>query len=61
MRTTQYALVLITQIVMLCAMLVFGAKVVDLSHYRTSTTSTSQVDQAPAGQGVDGLRQYLSR
>jgi hypothetical protein len=54
-------MILITQIVLLFAMLAFGAKVVDLAHVREGATNMSDVQQPPAGQDVDSLRQYLSR
>ena len=59
MRSTQYSLILIAQMLLLCAMFISGAKAVDLLTERIGTTGTS-VDGAPAEHGFDGLRQRLS-
>jgi hypothetical protein len=61
LRTAQYAFILAAQVVLLCVMFTVGAHVIDLSPHRVPTTNTAQAPAAPSGEGLDGLRDYLSR
>ncbi|MCZ4499675.1 MAG: hypothetical protein JWQ74_2228 [Marmoricola sp.] len=61
MRTAQYVFVLMSQVALLFVMFAFGAKVIDIPISRSGTPTTSHVQQAPGGQDLDGLQQYLTR
>jgi hypothetical protein len=61
LRTSQYAFIFTLQVLILCAMMTFGVKVIDLSHYRDATNVPSDVKQSPSEQEKDSLVEYLSR
>ncbi len=60
MRTTQYSLILVTQILLVCAVLTFGAKIVDLSLARARALNTCAIDRTLAAQQQGGIGQQLS-
>lgn len=60
MRTTQYTLILVTQIVLLGVMFTVGAKVVDLSMAKTRAENTCEArGQSPAVSDRAEFRQLL--
>lgn len=60
MRTTQYSLVLIAQVLLLCAIFTFSARIVDLSLAKARAMNTCAIDRALAAQDQNRLPQQSS-
>lgn len=61
MRTSQYSLVLVVQVLMLCAMFTLGGKVVDYASGTGTAGETSDVGQPGGSQGLGDLYQHLAQ
>ncbi len=60
MRTTQYSLILVAQILLVCAVLTFGARIVDLSLARARALDICTIDRNLGAQEQGAVGQQLS-
>lgn len=60
MRTTQYVFILVSQVLLLCAIFAFGDHVISMAPEWNPATNPSELGRPPTGE-ENSLRQYLSR